>query len=115
MDTPPMLRGNNYPTHLSARCPAFDECKLCHACTKYNPHDLVCTICESRKSLDLICVHTDAEQYKMVWLERFFGKPFAHPDDKQQEVSIPVAENKEWEQIADGLDPTGLGRISQIK
>jgi hypothetical protein len=115
MDTPPGLRGNAYPTHLSARCPAFDACELCHACTKYNPHDLVCAICESRKPHDTICNHTDRQQYIQRLLTKLFKKPMFHPDTKGSDVGIPVAYNEEWQQIADGLDPYGLGKVAGVE
>jgi len=114
MDTPPLLRGNNYPTHLSCRCPSFDQCELCRACTKFNPHDLVCTVCEGRKTTDLICTHTDQQQYNIRMITKLFKQPMGHPDSKGQEISVPVAYNEEWEQIANGLDPTGLGRLTPL-
>jgi hypothetical protein len=115
MDTPPGLRGSNYPTHLSARCPSFHACSMCGACTKYSHDILECINCEKRKSYDTICNHTDDQQYTIVYLTKMFRAPIFHPDDRPKEVSIPVAYNEDWEKIASGLDPTGLGKITPIQ
>jgi len=115
MDTPPAFRGENYPTHLSARCPSFHACECCLGCTNYDPHSQECVWCEARKPPNLICKHTDLIQFKKKYLEMRFRAPMFHPDQRPGVMSASIAYSKEWEKWENMEDPRGLGRISKIK
>ena len=115
MDTPPIFRGNFYPTHMTARCPEFHACEICHGCKHFDPYSVVCMYCEQRKPKELICRHSDEQEYRLVMLNRMFHKPIFHPDDPGKEVSIPVAQDPRWEEIANGDDSLGLGKIQWTK
>lgn len=120
-DSAPRMRGNFYPTFLTARCPSYHYCELCTGCTKYSPHDLVCAICESRKPVDLICVHTDQQQWTKKELDRRFKEPMFHPDKKPTKVDpgVSIAYEEKYErmlkQLGDRIQPLtdGVNRHGQ--
>lgn len=117
MDTPPGLRGSNYATHLSARCPSMHQCEVCKGCTNYNPHDLVCAICEGRKPVDYICKHTDEQQLTIKKLSELFHQPMFHPDKEETEIaSREIAhEAKQWDETLSSLSSNGLGKIEPYR
>lgn len=114
MDCPPMMRGNCYPTHLSARNVCYSPCVLCQGCQNFNTHSLVCSVCESRKPVDLICIHSTEQKSMMRALNTMFKKSMAHPDDRLEQLEVPSG-NEELEQILEnGTDPSGLGRLTPL-
>ncbi len=94
--TAPKMRGFLYPSYMTARCPDFDPCELCTGCTKYNQHDIACTICESRKPPDWICHHDDEIQTTVKKMNTLFKKPMFHPDQKEGTVSTSTAFDSEY-------------------
>jgi recombinational DNA repair protein RecR len=106
MDVPNALRGYRYPTSKIARCPSFSRCRACSACQNYDPHQHECIICESRKPESNICSlerHSDHTQWCFIELERKFGKPLYHPDNKSYSAEIPISDDTEAEKLLKGI------------
>ena len=112
-DTPPILRGLQYPTHLTARCSNFDPCVMCHACTKYDPHNLICVNCESRKLPGTICIHTDKQQSIIVDMNTRARQIMFSPDQQSQSgEKFSVAYDTKWEDTMEELRHSRYGNIA---
>ena len=48
MNTPNTLSGYLYPSDRISRCPRFHACLASKKCQNYDPHQLDCSVCESR-------------------------------------------------------------------
>lgn len=46
--TPNLLKGEFYPSHLRAACPRFHACRLTRKCQSYDPTQADCRVCELR-------------------------------------------------------------------
>jgi hypothetical protein len=108
MDTPNMLRGEYYSTHLVQRCPNFNKCQLCSMCTRYNQHDSRCATCEDRKVPLQVCTCTERNYKSQVLLEEKTGAPLFDPDRPVSEQgSVMISDqsaNDDWGAIVDSLN-----------
>lgn len=74
-ETPPMIRGQMYNTHLWQRCYEYHQCKRCMQCAHYNPHNALCLACEAGKPKGKECKCTDSMQHAVIRLEEITGRP----------------------------------------
>lgn len=73
--SPPALRGHFYPTAFMARCDSYHHCRRCNQCANFNPHNEMCTFCESRKRYGRPCACTQAERFTLIQLEKKLDRP----------------------------------------
>lgn len=112
-DAPNLMRGLQYPTHLTSRCSQYSSCKMCHGCTKYDPHNLICVNCESRKLPGTICIHTDKQQSIIVDLNsRMRSKMFSPDQQSQSGEKFSVAYDNKWEDTLEELKHSRYGNIA---
>ncbi len=95
MDTPNLLKGYLYPSSRVCRCPRFHACTVTKKCQNYDPHQLDCSICETRvpETRDQIGgMLAEGEYYPDIQdaihtIETRLHKPMAHPDYEGQEIN----------------------------
>jgi hypothetical protein len=102
-----IMRGSFYSTNLVARCPSYHPCELCTGCTKFDSMDIVCLLCEARKSFDLICNHTDEQQYAIKRMNEIMHGPIFHPDQTPRDVpGVDVSNIEDFESVVNTLKLT---------
>lgn len=100
-----LMRGLFYPTNIVARCVSYHPCEICEGCTNFDPMDMTCILCESRKPIELICHHTDEQQYAMIRLKEIMHGPMFHPDQTPRDIpGIDVSNVKDYEQVVNTLN-----------
>jgi hypothetical protein len=90
-ETAPQLRGYFYPTHMTARCPAFHQCRRCQLCRNYDPHVQQCQTCESRKDIRSPVHHcrcTIEAEGALLQIEKQMGRPMFDPNAKLGDVKV---------------------------
>lgn len=92
------MPGMCYPTVRVARCPSYDRCEICTGCTKYDHNNMDCVICEGRKPIEWVCVHTDKQQATKKMLDEKFRQSMFNPDQKPSEVGHEIAYDKKYTQ-----------------
>lgn len=91
METPNVLKGYLYPSSRVCRCPRFHACIATKKCQNYDPHQLDCSVCEQRTTLnDNLGGFLPEGEYvpdlqdAIHTLEEQLNKPMAHPDQQGQ-------------------------------
>lgn len=98
MHIPYTMRGQLYPSHLSARCPIFRACELCKGCRRYDHTSLVCRVCESGHKQKMLCRHGERTLLVVKRVERLMGgEPIFKPDRKPGTI---VLQNEPGEEVA---------------
>lgn len=105
MDSPNLLRGKFYSTHLFSRCTNFRQCPLCGCCRNYNKYISKCIECEDRKRPKTICRCTDDNIYHLKVLEDKLKTSLMRSRDKEKNgiVNLGDASDQSYESIIEGL------------
>jgi hypothetical protein len=94
MDTPPALRGQFYSTHLTQRCPNYKQCKRCLMCASYNPHNVLCQLCESFKpaARHHECTNSQLEATAIMdtMMEKVTGRPRFDINAEPKDVTVDL-------------------------
>lgn len=115
--TPIALRGSRYNTPSFRRCARFRTCEVCGMCAAYNANHHMCVVCESNKPDGTRCPCTDETRAKYRDLCGVLKcEPFEFAEEGVEMKPIPVADNPDWERIADGMgDVFDKIRISPLE
>jgi len=112
-DTPVELRGYRYNTHMTLRCASFNKCSVCSMCTRFDRHNAICVMCESRKMDGTKCICTNQKRFLIGRvIEKMRAPMFAPPGF----TNIPIkpqglVEDKDWRDLSEAIDQefTGVG------
>lgn len=113
-DTPNMLRGWLYPTHLASRCPTFKQCVVCKMCEHYSKFRVQCILCEQRKYPVQICTCTPKHREHFLLIQEKLKVSLSDPNgDQKGTYKAEVAHDPRWDEISHGLQQI-YGRMSKI-
>lgn len=109
MDTPNMLRGQFYSTHMFSRCPSFKPCVLCKMCINYTQHVAQCQICEARKSPKRVCECTPTNRESVHKIQTAIKGALFDPDRRDGGVVSFTDEDqvRQWDSLVQNLDLSG--------
>jgi hypothetical protein len=100
------LRGFNYPTFKTERCPKFHRCIVTSKCQNFDRHSNICQNCESRVRPPIgiggLLPEGELEpdvQEAVKTIQRILNRPMMHPDvDQSLEINQNMINAKKLEE-----------------